>query len=87
MKIIERKQVDGNNDFKFDNGAWVCLSIDEEFGSWEHQSDEDDEETYSSGSLWVDGKVLTDYDGCYQLPKEVEVALMDLGYSLEEEYE
>lgn len=84
MKIIERK----NDEFKFDNGAWVKVSIDGEYGvningeygSWEYQSDEDDEETYSEGGLWFEDKWLADYDGCYELPEEVIMALHELGY-------
>lgn len=77
MKIIERK----NDEFKFDNGAWVKISIyDSESGSWEYQSDVDDEQTYSEGGLWFEDKWLVDYDGCYELPEEVLMALHDLGY-------
>lgn len=87
MKIIERK----NDEFKFDNGAWVRVSIDGvygvhingEYGSWEYQSDEDDEQTYSEGGLWFEDKWLADYDGCYELPEEVEMAIKELGYKID----
>ena len=35
----------------------------------------DDEETYMSGSFTVEGKTVIDYDGCYELPAEVVMAL------------
>ena len=77
MKIIERK----NDEFKFDNGAWVRIIIENRHdGSFEYQLDEDDEDTYSAGGLWFDGDVLEDYDGCYELPEEVIMALHELGY-------
>jgi len=80
MKIIENK----HNEFRFDNGAWVriILKEDSEDGSWEFQSDEDDEETYSEGCLLFENKELIDYDGCYELPKEVEMAVNELGYKV-----
>ena len=84
MKIIERKNERNDCEFKFDNGAWVKISIDDsESGSWEYQSDEDDEETYSEGGLWFETSWLVDYDGCYELPKEVLMALHELGYKEE----
>ena len=45
MKIIEKKvRNERGTEYKFDNGAWVCVySGDEDgYGSWEYQSDEDD---------------------------------------------
>lgn len=83
MKIEEKKIKGGAHEYKFDNGAWVKLDIDGEYGSWEYQEDEDDEETYSEGGLWFDGKLLEDYDGCYELPEEVRMAMTDLGYKYE----
>lgn len=87
MKIIERKNERNDCEFKFDNGAWVKISIDDsESGSWEYQSDEEDEETYSEGGLWFlldEGKWLVDYDGCYELPEEVVIAIKDLGYKVD----
>lgn len=80
MKIIESK----NKEFKFDNGAWAKIDIDGESGSWEYQEDEDDEETYSEGGLWFEGKELVDYDGCYELPEEVALAVRELGYHVED---
>lgn len=89
MKITSKKQVsERSTEFKFDNGAWACLYTDYETedGSWEYQSDEDedDDEKYSEGGLWFKGKSLVDYDGCYELPEEVAIALMDLGYDVKD---
>ena len=88
MKIIERnnerKREATNDEFKFDNGAWVRIYIGEnERGSWEYQSDEEDEETYSEGGLWFEDKWLADYDGCYGLPEEVIMAIKELGYKID----
>lgn len=80
MKITEKKIKNGAREFKFDNGAWVKLDIDGEYGSWEIQENEDDEETYSEGGLWFEGRDLVDYDGCYELPQEVALAVNELGY-------
>ena len=84
MKIEEKKIKDGAREYKFDNGAWVKLDIDGEYGSWEYQEDEDDEETYMEGGIWFDGKQVEDYDGCFELPEEVVAALNELGYSLDD---
>ena len=83
MEIVEKKVKDGAREYKFDNGAWVKLDIDGEYGSWEYQ-DEDDEETYMEGGIWFDGKQIEDYDGCFELPEEVVAALNELGYSLDD---
>jgi len=85
MKITETLKVsERTTEFKFDNGAWASVYIDTEDGdgSWEYQSDEDDEETYSEGGLWFEGKELVDYDGCYELPQEVAMAVKELGYDV-----
>lgn len=80
MKIIKETKNKENVELKFDNGAWVSIGSD----NWECQSDEDDDETYCSGGLWFEGKSIVDYDGCFELPKEVKMALTHLGYDLEE---
>lgn len=83
MKITEQKARDNRStEFKFDNGAWACVyaGYEDGDGSWEYQSDEDDAETYSEGGLWFEDKTLVDYDGCYDLPEEVQLALKELGY-------
>lgn len=88
MKITEKKvRNEISTEFKFDNGAWACVYIDTEDseGSWEYQSDENDEKTYSEGSLCFDGNELVDYYGCYELPEEVTLAISDMGYEIEED--
>ena len=86
MKIVEKKKAEKSTEFKFENGAWVKIHhMDGEYGSWEYQEDEEDEETYSEGGLWFEDKKLVDYDGCYELPEEVKLALDDFGYKFEDE--
>ena len=84
MEIVEKNFKDGAREYKFDNGAWVKLDIDGEYGSWEYQEDEDDEETYMEGGIWFDGKQIEDYDGCFELPEEVKIALKDLGFTMDD---
>lgn len=84
-KIIKRKHDSRTDDiinYWFDNGAWC--SVDMEGSSYEYQEDEDDEETYISGSLEFENKVLIGYDGCYELPIEVIEAVKDLGHKIDE---
>lgn len=81
MKITERRE---NNVFLFDNGAMVCIGNENcHIGLWDYRSDAEDEEPSFSGSLWFDGDVLEEYDGCYELPEEVVIALKELGYKVE----
>ena len=62
MQLSSRNIEDNCHNFYFNNGTW------------EYQ-DGDDEETYISGCFILDGKTVIDYDGCYELPKEVVLAL------------
>ena len=63
---------------------WCSVELpdmgEDEIGSWEYMSDEDDEETYCSGGLWFEGKHLVDCDGCYELPKLVKDVLKENGF-------
>lgn len=85
MKIIEKKQNEESVEVRFDNGTWVkvCDGSGTGIGSWEYQTDEDDEETYSEGFLEFEGRTLTGYDGCFELPKEVIVAVAEFGYKID----
>ena len=76
MTIIRRKNEGKNHEFWFNNGAWV--NIGEDNASYEYEVN-NNENTYIEGSLIIEGRDLIDYDGCYELPKEVELALSELG--------
>jgi len=39
---------------------------------------------YCEGGLWIDGNVITDYDGVFSLPSCVEDKLKEWGYITEE---
>ena len=82
MKITEKKKVKDATEFKFDNGTWVSISKSGNEVLWEYQPYEDDDETYIEGWLGFEGNTLTDYDGCYELPKEVVMAVVELGYNV-----
>lgn len=84
MTIIEKKTELGY-EYKFDNGVWVRLLPEDghECGSWEFQGDEEDEETYMSGGYTLDGNTVYDYDGCFELPAEVIIAMADYGYNID----
>ena len=50
--------------------TWAKIDLSD--GDWEYQEDIDDDETYENGLLIIDDHgVIIDYDGCYELPKEV----------------
>lgn len=66
--------------FYFDTGVWVGIRKTE--GIWEYQEGDDDE-TYQSGGFVVDGNSVIDYDGCFEIPREVEATLRELGYRIE----
>lgn len=66
--------------------SWCSVELpdmgDDETGSWEYMSDEQDSDTYESGGLWFDGRYLASYDGCYELPYMVEKVLRKAGIDL-----
>lgn len=81
MKIIEEKEwkrcslkwTSCTRFFRFDNGAEVCIWFLD--GMWEYQSDLNDDDTYISGNYYCDGDTVIDYDGVFELPQEVKIAL------------
>ena len=52
-------------------------------GYFEHEEYGDE----YGGGLWFKGKNLVDYDGVFELPKEVIQALRDTGFYVGEEFE
>ncbi len=85
MKIISRNEEvnfgEKVHNFYFDeNDTWVGITPSS--GSWEIQDGEDDE-TYMSGGYVVDGNTVIDYDGCYELPAAVILALSEFGYDID----
>lgn len=71
MKPVAYEQVSGY-DFEFNNGVSVRIfDIDE---VWEYQEG-DDSDSYLSGIYILDGDTVIDYDGCFDLPDEVKIAL------------
>ena len=52
-------------------------------GYFEHEEYGDE----YGGGLWFKGKNLVDYDGVFELPKEVIQALRDLGFYVDPEFE
>jgi len=40
--------------------------------------------TGTEGGLWFQDNVLVDYDGVFELPKQVHAALTNAGYNLED---
>ena len=80
MEILESISSDGN--FNFDDGSWV--GIDDTEKGWEFQADADDEDTYCSGNFYIDDeapKLIIDYDGAFELPLQVIIALEHMGYN------
>lgn len=65
-----------------DERAWY--QIDTVNGTWEIQTDDDDEETYISGNLYFEDNKVVDYDGCFDLPKIIKDGLVRLGYDISE---
>ena len=84
MKIISKNMENVNGEkvvnFYFDEKL-IWVGIWKSTWSWEYQEDDDDE-SYLSGNFVVDGCCVIDYDGCYELPESVCLALTDLGYTL-----
>lgn len=82
IMVVEKKFPYGNAR----QNEWARIDLPDigDYGSWEHMSDEDDDETYFEGGLWFEGKTLVDYDGCYELPQVVITILEDEGFDCSE---
>lgn len=62
----------------FDNGVSVHIF---DFEVWEYYRESDD--TYMSGGFDVEDNVVVDYDGVFELPEEVQSALIKCGFTLD----
>ena len=62
------------------DNEWT-IQVDGEHGWFEHSSG------FCSGGLWFDGVELIDYDGCYELHRNVIKKLRDMGYVVSSEFE
>ena len=82
MSIISRNVEDGTHNFYFDDERNTWVGITPSTQTWEFQQD-DDEESYLSGSYITDLNTVVDYDGVYGLPAEVIMALSDMGFDIE----
>lgn len=82
MNIIKRNEDNGIREFWFDDvdESWVAITP----GShcWEYEKNNDDD-TYVSGNFVTDGNTVIDYDGIYDLPVAVILALSALGYDID----
>ena len=64
----------------------VVISLDESengllSGDFEYWIEDDEEETYMEGRLYIEGNEVVDFDGCYDLPNAVKHVLNKNGYS------
>jgi len=58
----------------------IEIDTDAQYGYFEHNELGDEK----AGGLWFDGLRLSDYDGVWDLPKQVYAALVNAGYNLED---
>jgi hypothetical protein len=73
------------NEYNFDRNISTPLYTIEidtkaQYGYFEHNELGDEK----AGGLWFDGDRLSDYDGVYELPRQVTAALINSGYQLED---
>ena len=73
-----RNKKDNEVEFFFDNGVSVNIF---DFEVWEYYRAYDD--TYLSGGFTTENNVVVDYDGVFELPEEVQSALIKCGYTLD----
>lgn len=64
---------------KFDTKDFHIEVIPEKSLGWFEHHTEGEE---FGGGLWFDGKALTDYDGVFELPRQVVTALQGAGYDM-----
>lgn len=80
---ITRRNVDndGIHHFYFDDDdVWVAITPSSH--SWEWEKDNDDD-TYVCVNYVTDGNTVIDYDGIYELPVAVILALSDMGFDID----
>lgn len=58
----------------------IEIDTNEGYGYFEHNELGDEK----AGGLWFDALRLSDYDGVWDLPKQVHAALTNAGYNLED---
>lgn len=75
MRIITIEQQGSTLNFFFDTKECVSINQDEE--TWEYW-DDNDTDIYFSGMIELEGGTVTGYDGCYDLPEAVKVALSQI---------
>ena len=80
MQPILTKRNKENNEVEciFDNGVSVSIY---DFEVWEYYRESDD--TYMSGGFEVENNVVVDYNGVFELPEEVQSALIKCGFTLD----
>lgn len=59
----------------------VKIDTQSNYGYWEYPSGEE------GGGLWFENNELIDYDGAFELPKKVIIALRNHGFILDEVYD
>ena len=88
MTITSKKDGAIGIEFTFDNGSWVSLNEIYAHGCDYEFMLGDDEDTYFLGDIYFDTvngeRTVVDYDGCYELPIEVVIALNNLGIKTDE---
>ena len=56
-------------------GNWKVVVVHKGYAFFENQI------SGCEGGIWLEGKIVVDYDGVFELPKKVVQALQGLGYS------
>lgn len=77
-------EASGKTKFKFANGVEVEIAPKECL--WEYYrpaSNDYDDDDYLTGIFVVENNCVIDYDGCFDLPVEVQKCLKHLGYELD----
>lgn len=84
-KIVKKEKNGKNNEFFFEDGAWVNVNLSGEF--YEYQKNPQDGDSYIEGELELIDEnstpVLVGYDGCFELPEEVIEGCRDLGVKID----
>ena len=78
--IVSRNVEDGIHNFYFEDEEWVGITPSSH--SWEYQEGDDDD-SYISGNYVTDGNTVIDYDGSFELPTQVILALSEFGYDID----
>lgn len=54
---------------------WAKIEVTDDVNTWEYADEDDEEDSYVSGTFVLEGDTVIDYDGVFELPILVRIFL------------